>query len=116
MINKPKVTITQDLINYLQAIPGQIEQAEQSVLIAQEAIFTAKDVLSAKEAELYSEGKIDGKNAEIRSSQLKQLTVPERNELVKAENDIAQARIKLTRLQNNFAAYRAIAGLLKAGE
>lgn len=106
----------QDLINYLQAVPGHIEQAEQAVLTAQEQIITAKDALSAREAELYNEGKIDGKNAEIRSSQLKQFTTPERNEVAKAENDISQARIKLARLQNNFSAYKAIAYMLKAGE
>lgn len=106
----------QDLVSLLANLPGQINRAEIDILVAQDAVIKSKDALSAKEADLYTEGKIDGKNAEIRNAQLKQLTIPERNEIAKAENALSMARIHYNLLQNTFSAYRAISGLLKAGE
>ena len=106
----------QDLINRLSTLPGEIYLAEMAIFEAQDGVSKAKDVLSDKEADLYAEGKIDGKNAEIRTSQLKQRTTFERNDIAKAENALSMARISFNQLQNTFIAYRAIAAMLKAGE
>jgi hypothetical protein len=105
-----------ELINKLSGLPGEIHFAEMAIFGAQDGVTKAKDILSVKEADLYSEGVIDGKNAEIRTAQLRQLTTPERNEIAKAENALSMARIAFNQLQNYFTAYRAIAGMLKGAE
>ena len=106
----------QELITKLSTLPDEIYLAESAIFEAQDGVMKAKDILSTKEADLYSEGKIDGKNSEIRTAQLRQLTTPERNEIAKAENALSMARISFNQLQNTFVAYRAIAYMLKAGE
>lgn len=106
----------QDLIIKLRELPGEIYLAEMAILEAQEGVTKAKDILSAKEAALYAEGKIDGKNAEIRNTQLKQLTTAERNNIAIAENALNLARIGFNQLQNTFVAYRAIAYMFKGVE
>ena len=106
----------QELIDKLTSLPGEIYLAEMAILGYQNNLVKEKELLTLKEADLYTEGKIDGKNAEIRAAQLKQLTIPERNNIAIAENELNLARINFNQLQNTFVAYRAIAGLLKAGE
>jgi len=68
----------QDLIVALADLPGAINFAEVTILEAQANVTKAKEALSTKEADLYSENKIDGKNAEIRAAQLRQLTTQDR--------------------------------------
>ena len=106
----------QELINKLSILPSEIYVAEVAILEAQEGVSKAREILSTKESDLYAEGKIDGKNAEIRNAQLKQLTTPERNEIAKTDNALSTARINFNKLQNTFLAYRAITGMLKGVE
>lgn len=94
-------------------LPGEIETAETDVFNAQLIFMEAKDDYAYKEAALYLEGKIDGKNAEVRAAQLKDFTTLERHAVTTADNQVVLARIKLNRLINEFKAYRAIAGMLE---
>ena len=105
-----------DLMAQLQALPDEIYNAEIKVLEAQKGVTQAKEFLAAKEADLYAEGLIDGKNAEIRNAQLRQLTAEERSGVALAENRLAQCRINLSCLQNQFSACKAIAGMFKGAE
>ena len=105
-----------DLIVALADLPGAINLAEITIIEAQANVTKAKETLSAKEADLYTENKIDGKNAEIRAAQLRQFTTQERNDIAKVENILSLARIQYNLLQNHFSAYRAIAAMMKAGE
>jgi hypothetical protein len=61
-------------------------------------------------------GVIDGKNAEIRSSQLRAKTANERQGIQRAENKLSIARAHLNRLNNELAVYRAITAMLKGAE
>lgn len=102
-----------ELITELELLPSRIEAVERDVLTQQQEVSKAKEALANKEADLYTEGKIDGKNAEIRNAQLRQFTTQERNEVARAENDLNLARIALNRHRNEFSAYEAIAGIFK---
>jgi len=105
-----------EIIERLFSLPEEIRTAELDVFSQQLGITSAKDVLSAKEAELYTEGVIDGKNAEIRTAQLRQLTIKERNDVARAENDANMARIKLNYLHNEFKALQTVAYLIEGVE
>jgi len=105
-----------EIIERLFSLPGEIRDAELEVFSKQLGITSAKDALSAKEADLYTEGVIDGKNAEIRTAQLRQLTIKERNDVAKAENDANMARIKLNYLHNEFKSLQTIAYLIEGVE
>lgn len=105
-----------ELMDRIFKMPTAIFNAEMALFNSQSELAKAKEALAAKEADLYTEGKIDGKNAEIRNAQMRQLTTPERNEIAKAENSLNLARIALSRQQNEFTAYKAIAGMLKGAE
>lgn len=104
----------QMIINRLTQLPAEIEQAEMDLFDAQLRATKARDILANKEAQLYLDGIIDGKNAEIRSAQLKEHTAAERDAILAAENQVALARINLNRVLNQFKAYRAIAGLIES--
>ena len=105
-----------ELIDKLASLPDEIYLAEMAILGYQNELTKTKEVLTLKEAELYTEGVIDGKNSEIRTAQLKQLTIPERNNIATAENELNLARINFNQLQNTFVACRAIASMLKGVE
>jgi len=104
------------IITRLLEMPTEILNAESILLNAQADIFEAKELLSAKEADLYTEGKIDGKNAEIRNGQLRQLTVLERNNVMSAENNLAHARITFNHLHNEFKVLQTVAYLIEGVE
>lgn len=103
----------QIIIEKLAFLPAEIAGVEAGVLTAQLAVAEAKDILANKEAQLYLDGTIDGKNAEIRAAQLKEYTFAERETIVTAETKMALARIELNRLLNQFKAYRTIAGMFE---
>lgn len=105
----------QMIIDRLTQLPGEIEKAEMDVFDAQLRSTKARDVLANKEAQLYLDGAIDGKNAEVRAAQLKENTKAEREAIAAADNQVALARINLNRVLNQFKAYRAIAGMLETG-
>jgi hypothetical protein len=104
------------IIGRLLEMPSEIFNAETEIFDAQCELLRAKDILTAKEAELYAEGKIDGKNAEIRSAQLKQLTTAERNIIATAENNINLARITFNHLYNEFKMLQTVAYLIEGAE
>ena len=105
-----------EIITRLFSLPEEIRTAELDVFSKQLGITSAKDVVSAKEAELYTEGVIDGKNAEIRTAQLRQLTIKERNDVARAEDSANMARIKLNYLHNEFKTLQTIAYLIEGVE
>lgn len=103
----------QDIINRLMALPEEIYAAENSLIIVNEKVQEAKNNLATSEAILLSSGKIDGKNAELRAAQLKQMTEAERKAVADAENQLPAARALLTKLQNEFTALKAVAGMMR---
>lgn len=105
----------QTVIENLAKLPALIEAAEMGVLRLQEQVDESKEELKDREGDLQLKGAIDGKNAEIRAAQLRQMTKMEREEVGQYENLLAEKRIELNRLLNEFRAYRSIARLLEAG-
>jgi len=104
------------IIARLLQMPEEIYNAEIAIFDAQVQILGVKDILAVKEAELYAEGKIDGKNAEIRSGQLRQLTTAERNNVATAENNLNSARITFNHLHNEFKMLQIVAYLIEGVE
>ena len=100
------------IIQRLMELPNEIEAAENEVIEMYEKVSRAKDDLAGKESVLLLSGKIDGKNAEIRSAQMRELNAAERQAVDDAENALSGARAYLTKLQNTFRALQAIAQLL----
>lgn len=106
----------EQIIARLLEMPEEIYNAEIAIFDAQVQILGVKDILAAREAELYAEGKIDGKNAEIRSGQLRQLTTAERNNVATAENNLNSARITFNHLHNEFKMLQIVAYLIEGVE
>ncbi len=105
-----------ELIEKLYELPGLIMNAELAVIKSTQAVQKAKESLSDHEDELRLSGVITGKNAEERTSQLRQNTQGHREIIQKAENSLSIDRISLNRLNNEQANYRAVAGMLKGVE
>jgi len=105
-----------ELIDKLSSLPGLIEAQEQAVISAFEQVQESKSILTEAEDVLQLSGMIDGKNSEIRSSQLRAQTVNERQSIQEAESNLSRERVCLNRLNNELASCKAIAELLKAGE
>lgn len=107
----------QTIIDRLFELPGEIAHAEETVIKAQMHLQDDKTNLQIAEDRLYMgevEGvAIDGKNAEIRSAQLRAYTAVERNAVAMSENALAKHRLRLTRLQTELRALQSIADLLK---
>lgn len=103
----------QMIIDRLFELPGEIALAEQNLINAQIDLQVDKANLQAAEDQLYTDGAIDGKNAETRSAQLRSFTAIERNAVTLSENHISKVRIQLTQLQNELRALQSIADLLK---
>ena len=101
------------LIKRLMEIPGEIRHGEAILIDLMYDLQAAKDRLTSKEAELLLSGAIDGKNAEIRNAQMRELTTTEREAVAAAERILALQRANLTALQNEFRALRSVARLLK---
>lgn len=106
----------EQIIARLLKLPGAIYDAEMAIYDALMVVCEAKEFLATKEANLYAEGKIDGKNAEIRSGQLRQLTTAERNNVMSAENNLAHARITFNHLHNEFKVLQTVAYLIEGVE
>lgn len=106
------------LIQRLLELPERISWAEEEVIQLNDDLRIAKEALTDKESELMfavkEDGKkvIDGKNAEERAAQVRSLTLFERSDIFEAEVSVSQARLELTRLQNEFKALRSISYLL----
>lgn len=102
----------QDVIGRLADLPERIQQAEYALLEAGETVQSARQTLTDKEGELLTSGQIDGKNAETRNAQIRQLTATQRQYVADAEKQQQEARILLNRALNEFSAARAIARIL----
>jgi len=103
----------QEIINKLSELPREIESQEQAVIAAYEQVQESKFILTEAEDVLQLSGAIDGKNAEIRSSQLRAQTASERQAIQKAESNLSRERAALNRLNNELESCKAIATLLK---
>lgn len=106
------------VIQRLLELPERISWAEEELIQLNDDLRIAKEALTDKESELLfavkEDGKkvIDGKNAEERTAQMRGLTQLERADIFEAEVSVSQARLELTRLQNEFKALRSISFLL----
>jgi hypothetical protein len=105
-----------ELIEKLSSLPGLIAEQEIVVINANLQVQDSKNILTEAEDVLILSGQIDGKNAETRKAQMRAKTVSERGGLQKAENQLSIDRARLNRLNNELAAYKAIAGMLKGAE
>ncbi len=103
----------QGIISRLMALPGEIAMQENRIIDRQVLIQVTKTELANVEAELLTSGKIDGKNAEQRAAQLKQATIEEREAVAYGETELARERAALNLLQNEFAALKAVAGMMR---
>lgn len=101
------------IIDRLFELPGEIAAQEEAVITMQIDLNAAEAVLLQKQDELYVSGSIDGKNAEIRSAQIRQLTQVEQNQVNYCRNQLVVAKNGLSLLYNEFKALQAIAELLK---
>ena len=104
-----------NVVNILVELPAYIFKAENDVIAAQYTLQKAKDCLADREAELLLSGEINGKNAELRQAQLRQLTESERAAVNDAEVEMLKARANLNKLMNESKCLRSAANIL-AGE
>lgn len=115
-----------ELIQALEASPEEILAAEKELLVAADALRFAETALEDAKVN-YLNGKvlagdgnwitpaeplINGKNAEQRDAQLKDLTKRPRAAVQAAAADVERRRAALNLAQNRFKALRAIAALL----
>lgn len=103
-------------LKMLQTLPRAIGEAENDLVEGITELQEDKDLLADKEADLLVNGKIDGKNAEIRAAQMRELTKMERNKVSLSENNVSRIKARLNAAGNEFKAWRSIAGLLKEVE
>lgn len=103
------------VVKRLLELPAEIEESEHGVIVASLDVEEAKRELAEKEAALYNEGKVEGKNEAQRKACLLSLTAKERAAVAAAEEILADCRMKHNLKLNDFAAMRSIARLL-AGE
>lgn len=115
-----------ELMQALLAAPGVIMAAEKELLVANDALRIAEAALEDAKVN-YLNGKaladdgnwvtpaeplINGKNAEQRDAQLKELTRRERHAVQVATADLERQRVTLNLARNQFDAYRSLAALL----
>lgn len=105
-----------DLINKLVSLPDLIEEQEKVVIAAYQQVQKSKKGLTESEDILLLSGVIDGKNAEIRAAQMRENTASEREAAQIIEKALAIEQVKLNRFNNELAAYKAIAGMLRGAE
>jgi hypothetical protein len=103
----------QFIIDRLMALPKEIAAAEESVIFASKDVQDAKNDLQAHEDGLLTTGAIDGKNAEIRTAQLRSFTFVQREAVTQAEYNLVRIKNNLALLYNEFKALQAVADLLK---
>ncbi|OAB34156.1 hypothetical protein [Paenibacillus glacialis] len=103
----------QEIVNRLLSLPAEIATAEEVVLQANATLVSAKELLQQKEDDLLLGNMIDGKNAEIRSAQMRLNTLNEREGLTDAEMELKNAVTRLGRSRDEFRALQAVTSLLK---
>ena len=91
-----------------------ITQSRKALLETSEVEIRAREYLKGREMEILAkEGVINGKNAEIRAAQLRELTKVEREALTKAEKE---KRFAVYRLELALDARRNLESILKIEE
>lgn len=99
------------------ALPEEIEAAEKVLINAEMSLRAAKANLQHKEDGLllgvFDGIVIDGKNAETRNAQIRSHTEPEREAVINCEMELTRVRYRVERLQNEFRALQAVAGMLR---
>lgn len=100
------------VIQRILELPGEIEEAEYGVIVATIDVENAKTALKDKEAALFNEGKVEGKNDAQRKACLLSLTVTERADITADEESLANCRLAYNRKLNDFAALKAVAHLI----
>ena len=105
-----------DLIDKLVSLPDLIEEQEKASISASQQVQKSKGKLTEVEDVLLLGGVIDGKNAEIRAAQMRENTTSERETVQNAERVLTIEQVKINRLNNELAVYKAIAGMLKGAE
>src|SRR5438128_567263 len=106
---------TTTVIERLRVLPGALAVAELELHVAENARLQAARFLQAEEDALLLDGAIDGKNAEVRSANLRQRTACVREVLEEREQVVARLKIGLHHLQAEHSSLRAIARLMAAG-
>jgi hypothetical protein len=100
-------TNRETLVSALLACPAELAQAEQDLLAAQRCLTTVKEHLEDAEGAALLSGAADAKNAEGRTAQVRQLTVPQREAVRLATERVNRASLTLRVTQANFSALRS---------
>lgn len=101
------------IINNLWIIPNSIQAAEETLLAKAVALNCRRAQLADAEAALALDPeRVNGKNAEQRAAQIRQLTAQERADVDAADIEVRQAQIALNLQQNEFKAALALARLV----
>src|SRR5438874_1454269 len=103
----------EELLNRLASLPAELEAAEGTLLAATRELEEARNVLAARRVGLLLEPEaITGRNEHQRDAQLFDLTHDERAAVTRAEAQGDIARLRLHRLQHEFASARSCVRLL----
>ena len=106
-----------ELIERLEALRGEVIDAEQAVFVAYNDVQDVKRELQAREDELLldrAEGiKIDGKNAEIRAAQIRMATDYERIAVREEEYVLEAKKLALDGLRMELRINLALVELVK---
>jgi hypothetical protein len=112
-IGEERQSIRGDLLRRIASLPARLEAAEAALLQASGQVEGASNALAERRATLLLDPEaITGRNEHQREAQLLHLTREERRALTAAEAERDQARLRLNRLQHEFAAARVCARLI----
>jgi hypothetical protein len=107
----------EELLNRLASLPAELEAAEVEFVYATARLEEARNALAERRAALLVDPEaIAGRNEQQREAQLFDLTRQERRAVSLADGVREAARLRLSRLQHEFAAARSCARLLAGGE
>ncbi|MFZ3132703.1 MAG: hypothetical protein WA125_16780 [Desulfosporosinus sp.] len=101
------------LIERLEYLRGAIVEVNTEVFNASKDLLVAKSVLQDKEDSPLTGGLIDGKNAEIRAAQIRELTSDERANVYVAESTLDGSRTTLSNLNTDLRINLALVELVK---
>jgi hypothetical protein len=102
-----------DIMDRLMVLPVAILDEEIKLIARQYDLLDVKNTLQQAKDQLYIDGVIDGKNAEIREAQLRKATTIEQNAVNRATEIVERQKFEVSCLQNELAALRAVVDLLK---
>ena len=102
------------LAERMMSLVEELAKQEVRIIEASFAVDEAKTALADKEAFLLTceDSPITGKNAEIRTAQMRQETTAERQAIQEAEAILIKEKVTFNKLQNEFKALRAIVAML----